>query len=164
MVCADHESRIGAHSIFSVVLIPSSVCPRPSATTLSSSRAVHIQRTLSRNVSVFSSSAALFDKLSKEHLSSQENLPQETKDKIIHDNNNPSMLNRLKSYSRVSSTKKNPSTITANENVGFSMPNKINYCSTSRRHISPTMEDEGNKSNSAQETVCIYAIIQESYI
>ncbi|GAY37022.1 hypothetical protein CUMW_026050 [Citrus unshiu] len=85
-LCADHESRIAAHSIFSVVLIPSSVCPHPRATAPFSKKAAdQIQRTLSRNLSVFSSLAALFEKLTKEHFSSEENLPQELKDKPVHD-------------------------------------------------------------------------------
>ncbi|KDO83457.1 hypothetical protein CISIN_1g035569mg [Citrus sinensis] len=119
-VCADHESRIAAHSIFSVVLIPSSVCPHPRATAPFSKKAAdQIQRTLSRNLSVFSSLAALFEKLTKEHFSSEENLPQELKDKPVHDenefaeSNTPSMLIRLKSI--VYSTKKNPSTVSAEE-------------------------------------------------
>ncbi|CAN6975525.1 unnamed protein product, partial [Brassica oleracea var. botrytis] len=59
MVCADHESRMGAHRIFSVVLVPSSVCPD---SVPKSRRPADMQRTLSRTVSVFSSSAALFIK------------------------------------------------------------------------------------------------------
>ncbi|KAL5760443.1 hypothetical protein ACOSP7_018955 [Xanthoceras sorbifolium] len=105
MVCPDHESRIGAHSIFSVVLIPSSVCP---GTTLLG-KAANIQRTLSRTVSVFSSSAALFKKLTNQY-SSEENISQEKTidgDGVDEKINNPSM-NRLKStYSRVYSTRNN---------------------------------------------------------
>lgn len=130
-VCADHESRIAAHSIFSVVLIPSSVCPHPRATAPFSKKAAdQIQRTLSRNLSVFSSLAALFEKLTKEHFSSEENLPQELKDKPVHDenefaeSNTPSMLIRLKSI--VYSTKKNPSTVSAEEAADVSMPSKLN--------------------------------------
>ncbi|KAI9169077.1 hypothetical protein LWI28_006548 [Acer negundo] len=110
MVCPDHESRIGAHSIFSVVLIPSSVCPGACANT-PFGKATDIQRTLSRTVSVFSSSAALFKKLTNQH-SSEENISQERREKTIDGEtedeqiNNPSMMNRLKStYSRVYSTR-----------------------------------------------------------
>ncbi|KAL0709848.1 hypothetical protein Bca4012_016826 [Brassica carinata] len=63
MVCADHESRMGAHRIFSVVLVPSSVCPD---SVPKSRRPADMQWTLSRTVSVFSSSAALFRKLKME--------------------------------------------------------------------------------------------------
>ncbi|XP_020519732.1 uncharacterized protein LOC18428932 isoform X2 [Amborella trichopoda] len=66
MVYPDNETRVGAHRIFSVVLVPSSVCPRPHLIAVNSSKACDIQRTLSRTVSVFSSSAALFEKLKKE--------------------------------------------------------------------------------------------------
>ncbi|XP_057807732.1 protein SEMI-ROLLED LEAF 2-like [Salvia miltiorrhiza] len=58
MVSSDHETRLGAHRIFSVVLVPSSVCPQSHA---------DLERTLSRSASSFSSSAALFEKLRKEN-------------------------------------------------------------------------------------------------
>ncbi|CAN6567287.1 unnamed protein product [Malus baccata var. baccata] len=89
MVCVDHESRLGAHRIFSVVLVPSSVCPQN-----------NIGRTLSRTVSVFSSSAALFEKLTNQS-HAQENIGQEMKGKVVIVEEakvpNESMLNRLKS-------------------------------------------------------------------
>ncbi|KAI5341908.1 Hypothetical predicted protein [Prunus dulcis] len=100
MVCADHETRVGAHRIFSVVLVPSSVCPRPCAATPHTAKKNDIGRTLSRTVSVFSSSAALFEKLN-ERSASQENICQEMKDKAVIEEEakvtNESMLNRLKS-------------------------------------------------------------------
>ncbi|KAJ9158809.1 hypothetical protein P3X46_024355 [Hevea brasiliensis] len=119
MVCEDHETRAGAHRIFSVVLVPSSFCPRPTATSIPN-KATNMQRMLSRNVSVFSSSAALFEKLKKEEHSSQENISEDTKNKIVANEgstlNNPSMLSRLKSsYSRAYSVKRNPPPITADE-------------------------------------------------
>ncbi|KAM1263623.1 hypothetical protein ACFX2G_029222 [Malus domestica] len=100
MVCVDHETRVGAHRIFSVVLVPSSVCPRPCAATPITTEKNNIGRTLSRTVSVFSSSAALFEKLNKgSH--SQQNIGQELKDKVVIQEEakvpNESMLNRLKS-------------------------------------------------------------------
>lgn len=60
MVHPDHETRVGAHRIFSVVLVPSSVCPR---TKTEQSTGYAFRRTLSKTVSVFSSSSALFEKL-----------------------------------------------------------------------------------------------------
>ncbi|CAL9753850.1 unnamed protein product [Musa acuminata subsp. burmannicoides] len=66
MVHPDHETRVGAHRIFSVVLVPSSVCPQPCSVTPESPKNSDLQRTLSRTVSVFSSSAALFEKLRRE--------------------------------------------------------------------------------------------------
>ncbi|KAM1158050.1 hypothetical protein FF1_028587 [Malus domestica] len=100
MVCVDHETRVGAHRIFSVVLVPSSVCPRPCAATPITTEKNNIGRTLSRTVSVFSSSAALFEKLNKgSH--SQQNIGHELKDKVVIQEEakvpNESMLNRLKS-------------------------------------------------------------------
>ncbi|KAE8681830.1 hypothetical protein F3Y22_tig00111303pilonHSYRG00019 [Hibiscus syriacus] len=73
MVHPDHEIRIGAHRIFSVVLVPSSVCPQPSSVTGVTKKGSGIPRTLSRTVSIFSSSAALFKKLKKEKSFSREN-------------------------------------------------------------------------------------------
>lgn len=79
MVHPDHETRVGAHRIFSVVLVPSSVHP----TVSSQSSSVHdMQRTLSRTVSVFSSSAALFEKLRRDKSSLRENTFQENADQI----------------------------------------------------------------------------------
>ncbi|XP_026427027.1 uncharacterized protein LOC113323013 isoform X3 [Papaver somniferum] len=63
MVHVDHQTRVEAHRIFSVVLVPSSICPKPSST--AAPDYFDHRRTLSRIVSVFSSSAALFEKLRK---------------------------------------------------------------------------------------------------
>ncbi|XP_048232034.1 protein SEMI-ROLLED LEAF 2 isoform X3 [Ricinus communis] len=131
MVYEDHETRVGAHRIFSIVLVPSSVCPRPAvAASFISSKATNMQRMLSRTVSVFSSSAALFEKLKKEEHSPQENVL-EDKDKPINFEdsvmNNPSMLNRLKSsYSRAYTVKRHTSPITTEEITRSSLGKKQN--------------------------------------
>ncbi|KAM2497717.1 hypothetical protein PS1_040061 [Malus domestica] len=100
MVCVDHESSVGAHRIFSVALVPSSVCPRPCAAAPITTKKNNIGRTLSRTVSVFSSSAALFEKLTNQS-HAQENIGQEMKGKVVIVEEakvpNESMLNRLKS-------------------------------------------------------------------
>uniref|UniRef100_A0A7N0VBA1 ARM repeat superfamily protein n=1 Tax=Kalanchoe fedtschenkoi TaxID=63787 RepID=A0A7N0VBA1_KALFE len=107
MVCSDYESRLGAHQIFSIVLVPSSVCPQPTSAS-TSTRKADVQRTLSRTVSVFSSSAALFGKLGNDQPPSQGTqfkpaVPKIAVDEYASGTSN-SMLNRLKStYSRVSS-------------------------------------------------------------
>ena len=64
MVHPDHETRVGAHRIFSAVLVPISVFPRSclSLSDDSNPKAQGIPRILSRVVSVFSSSATLFQK------------------------------------------------------------------------------------------------------
>lgn len=64
MVSSDHDIRLGAHRIFSIVLVPSSVCPCPAST---NQNHADLERTLSRSASAFSSSAALFEKLRKEN-------------------------------------------------------------------------------------------------
>uniref|UniRef100_A0A453SPI6 Protein EFR3-like protein n=1 Tax=Aegilops tauschii subsp. strangulata TaxID=200361 RepID=A0A453SPI6_AEGTS len=66
MIHPDHEARVAAHRIFAIVLVPSSVSPILQASATSQARAHDMQRTLSRAVSVFSSSAAIFDKLKKD--------------------------------------------------------------------------------------------------
>ncbi|KAF2598066.1 hypothetical protein F2Q68_00007621 [Brassica cretica] len=132
MVCADHESRMGAHRIFSVVLVPSSVCPN---SVPKSRRPADMQRTLSRTVSVFSSSAALFRKLKMEADNSVDGAAKiervstlsrsqsrfasrgESVDEEEPKNNTSSVLSRLKSsYSRSQSVKRNPSSMVSDQN------------------------------------------------
>ncbi|WMV10800.1 hypothetical protein MTR67_004185 [Solanum verrucosum] len=120
MVSPDHETRLVAHRVFSVVLVPSSVCPRPKSVHPRSTKATGIQRTLSRTVSVFSSSAALFDKLKKEQTPAQDNMA--GKEKTFNAKSlvkNQSMLKRLtSSYSRAYTVKRNslPGTDEGKEN------------------------------------------------
>ncbi|KAK4272528.1 hypothetical protein QN277_021072 [Acacia crassicarpa] len=122
MVHPDQETRVGAHRIFSVVLVPTSVFPRPCSAVSYSRKALVVPQTISRTVSVFSSSAALFEKLRQDKCSSRENLCLNDKDIIAEeeqtDNKNSWMLGRLKStYSRVySSARDENSGNTANIN------------------------------------------------
>ncbi|XP_073288526.1 protein SEMI-ROLLED LEAF 2-like isoform X2 [Primulina huaijiensis] len=100
MVSQDHEIRLGAHRVFTVVLVPSSVCPFTASKC--SVKPIDLQRTLSRSVSTFSSSAALFGKMRKEQTDGiLLSTDQKTK--------NQSMLARLtSSYSRNISVKRQP--------------------------------------------------------
>ncbi|XP_072952625.1 protein SEMI-ROLLED LEAF 2-like [Typha angustifolia] len=82
MVHPDHETRVTAHRVFSIVLVPSSVCPYSFSVSLEQPGMHDLQRTLSRTVSVFSSSAALFEKLRKEKFSLRESAYQESQSKI----------------------------------------------------------------------------------
>lgn len=114
MVHKDSETRIGAHRIFSVVLVPSSVCPRANADMAVDPN--NIQRSLSRNVSAFSSSAALIQKMKKD---------KSTIGKVkVHNGveqktNNGGMLNKIKSsYSRTYSMKIPVSQVGKTDNVG----------------------------------------------
>ncbi|BAT00546.1 Os07g0205900, partial [Oryza sativa Japonica Group] len=66
MIHPDHEARVAAHRIFAIVLVPSSVAPSIQASVSGQAKKHDMQRTLSRAVSVFSSSAAIFDKLKKD--------------------------------------------------------------------------------------------------
>lgn len=71
MVYPDCETHLGAHRMFSVVLVPSSVSPCSFSGTSQTSK-IDLQRTLSRTASVFSSSAALFGKLKRDVFSFRE--------------------------------------------------------------------------------------------
>ncbi|URE13514.1 Cyclin-related protein [Musa troglodytarum] len=82
MVHPDHETRVGAHRVFSVVLVPSSVCPQPCSVTPELLKNFDLQRTLSRTVSAFSSSAALFEKLRWEKCSSTEKTYQQNMNRV----------------------------------------------------------------------------------
>ncbi|OIW11456.1 hypothetical protein TanjilG_26822 [Lupinus angustifolius] len=122
MVHPDYETRAVAHRIFSVVLVPTSFFPRPYAKTLG------LPRTLSRAVSVFSSSAALFEKLRLEKRSSSEKLHQYNKEntsgEIEPANSKGGILNKLKStYSRVGSVN-NPPLLTMEDEITANNDNK----------------------------------------
>jgi hypothetical protein len=71
MVYPDCETHLGAHRIFSVVLVPSSVSPCSFSGTPQTSKS-NLHRTLSRQSSVFSSSAAIFGKLKRDVFSFRE--------------------------------------------------------------------------------------------
>ncbi|XP_073306164.1 protein SEMI-ROLLED LEAF 2-like isoform X1 [Primulina huaijiensis] len=106
MVDPDHETRVGAHQIFSVVLVPSSVCPHLESTLSESKKNIEFPRTLSKTVSVFSSSAVLFEKLRNKRSISRENLTEISNENFFgdveHRNNTNGMFNKIKStYSRV---------------------------------------------------------------
>lgn len=121
MVHRDHETRIVAHRIFSVVLVPSSVAPRQTSSLPLSGKAAHIRRSLSRSVSVFSSSTALFEKLRKDRPGSKENIPFEG------GNNNSGVLNRLKSsYSRATSIR-NPVPVPTEDNSLGNLNKEVVY-------------------------------------
>ncbi|KAK1313502.1 hypothetical protein QJS10_CPA06g01533 [Acorus calamus] len=122
MVYPDSETRVGAHRIFSVVLVPSSVCPHPCSVNSDSSKTNDLQRTLSRTVSVFSSSAALFEKLRKERYSFRENARQDGVDNIAANengqtqSNNDVKLYKMQSNGRINSTRGVPRSSTLDRN------------------------------------------------
>ncbi|WJX49656.1 hypothetical protein P8452_36061 [Trifolium repens] len=163
MVHADHETRVGAHRIFSLVLVPSSVCPQPSSSNPPLTKAADIHRMLSRNVSVFSSSAALFEKLDKKQLSSQEDSHSDVKrnDVKINDvkSNDGSILNRLKStYSRTASSRK--SAMAFSESSKGSNPSMINrlksrVTSVRKPQASVTIEENTTNSSDTQQVLPI---------
>ncbi|XP_010653792.1 protein SEMI-ROLLED LEAF 2 isoform X3 [Vitis vinifera] len=125
MVHPDHETRVGAHRIFSVVLVPFSVCPRPCPITPELKKASDLPRMLSRTVSVFSSSAALFEKLRKEKSFSKENICQENKEDELK-NNNAGILNRMKSsLSRAYSLKSSAMSLTTDANFTSNSNNEL---------------------------------------
>lgn len=112
MVHPDHETRVVSHHIFSSILVPTSVFPHPSLSA-SDPKASNVPRTLSRAVSVFSSSAVLFEKLRLEKRSSSEKLIQHNKGNISGEiepvSSNVGIVNRLKStYGRLPSVNNPP--------------------------------------------------------
>ncbi|XP_027351088.1 uncharacterized protein LOC113862158 [Abrus precatorius] len=112
MAHPDHETRVVAHRIFSVIAVPTSIFPCLSMSA-SNRKASNVPRSLSRAVSVFSSSASLFEKLRLEKRSSSEKFSQCNQENIAGEiepaNSNDGIQNKLKStYSRVSSLN-NPS-------------------------------------------------------
>ncbi|CAJ1934197.1 unnamed protein product [Sphenostylis stenocarpa] len=161
MVHADHETRVGAHRVFSVVLVPSSVCPQPSSE-LATAKSADIQRMLSRNVSVFSSSAALFEKLERKQNSLSEDGQTDAK---VNDN---SILNRLKtSYSRNASTRKSALASTeymdnrnSKVNNNSSMMNRLKSSysrATSMRkpQVTTTVEENATETSTKQQVLPI---------
>eukprot|EP00252_Welwitschia_mirabilis_P005917 TRINITY_DN16504_c0_g1_i2.p1 TRINITY_DN16504_c0_g1~~TRINITY_DN16504_c0_g1_i2.p1 ORF type:complete len:988 (-),score=224.29 TRINITY_DN16504_c0_g1_i2:531-3071(-) len=72
MVHQDLETRILAHRVLFVVLVPSSVTVQSKPQITESPLTSSIRRTLSRNASVFSSASALFDKLRSERFPFQD--------------------------------------------------------------------------------------------
>ncbi|XP_062229738.1 protein SEMI-ROLLED LEAF 2-like isoform X2 [Phragmites australis] len=107
MIHPDHEARVAAHRIFAIVLVPSSVSPLIQASPSGHPKKHDMQRTLSRAVSVFSSSAAIFDKLRKDKYS--DNSQGESKDNSLHsideETRNPKRQNLPVSQSRRRSMK-----------------------------------------------------------
>ncbi|KAK9671045.1 hypothetical protein RND81_12G003000 [Saponaria officinalis] len=158
MVHKDHETRVGAHRIFSVVLVPSSVAPRQISTVPVSGKAAHVPRSLSRTVSVFSSSAALFEKLRKERSGSKENVLSEV-------SNDSGVLNRLKSsYSRAYSIK-TPLTQPTGENSINTLNKEVEGCSLrlSSRQITLLLSSIWAQSISPENTPENYEAIAHTY-
>jgi hypothetical protein len=110
MVYPDCETHLGAHRIFSVVLVPSSVSPCSFSGTPQTSKN-NLYRTLSRQSSVFSSSAAIFGKLKRDVFSFREsprrdstNLMPISEDSDQGTENEPKMF-KSQTLQRMTSTK-----------------------------------------------------------
>ncbi|KAL4327643.1 hypothetical protein HN51_034896 [Arachis hypogaea] len=143
MVHLDQETRVGAHRIFSVVLVPSSVCPQPQ-------HSADIQRVLSRNTSVFSSSAALFEKLERKPATIQE---ESHSDGNTGDN---SIFNRLKStYSRTASRRSSSIESLERKNSKGSS-SIINRLKSSRSgSVRRTQPEENNTTDSSNKQLAL---------
>ncbi|PPD81423.1 hypothetical protein GOBAR_DD21657 [Gossypium barbadense] len=170
MVHPDHEVRVGAHRIFSVVLVPSSVCPHPSSTRGVKLKASSIPRTLSRTVSVFSSSAALFEKLRREKSFSRENASLENKENIASEEqleiSQNEILIRLKSsYSKAYSSRSPPVSSEADENPlsNSNTEYEANSLRLSSTQISLLLSSIWAQSVSPQNTPQNYEAIAHTY-
>ncbi|XP_048225629.1 protein SEMI-ROLLED LEAF 2 [Ricinus communis] len=117
MVHPDLEIRLGAHRIFSVVLVPSSISPRPSSTSFEAKKGLDL-RTLSRTVSVFSSSAALFENLRKEKPSIMEDACQDKKENVVNEGEQirNGMVDNLKFSNSQAYSKNSSAPLATNEN------------------------------------------------
>ncbi|KAI4330508.1 hypothetical protein MLD38_028794 [Melastoma candidum] len=170
MVHPDHETRIAAHRIFSVVLVPSSVCPYPSSVAPDSKKRSDLSRTLSRTVSVFSSSAALFEKLKNDKRFLKDGSKQADKDKVVKEGdntaNNNGILQRLKSsYSRAYSIR-NPSVPSSTEeNVVRQSGKEVEpvYLRLSSRQITLLLSSIWAQSVSPENTPENYEAIAHTY-
>ncbi|KAJ6300460.1 hypothetical protein OIU76_021285 [Salix suchowensis] len=163
MVHPDHETRVGAHRIFSVVLVPSSVSPCPSST----NNGADLSRTLSRTVSVFSSSAALFDKLRGDKTPTRENACQDSKNNA-HEGEQISngMLARLKSStSRVYSMRNSlvPSTSDENPVNNLNKETEAGSLRLSSRQIALLLSSIWTQSISPANTPQNYEAIAHTY-
>ncbi|KAL6911589.1 hypothetical protein ACP4OV_000394 [Aristida adscensionis] len=128
MVYPDCETHLGAHRIFSVVLVPSSVSPFTSSGTSHTSK-IDLRRTLSRSTSVFSSSAALFGKLKRDMFSFRES-PRFDSTKLMpidenanHISENDAKLFKSQTIQRMASAKDTSLPSSADSNIS-SGPNK----------------------------------------
>ena len=72
MLHPDVQTRITAHQIFAVILVPTSISPRSECQSFQSVSQYDSKRALSKPTSAFSSAAALFEKLGKEKVGLQE--------------------------------------------------------------------------------------------
>uniref|UniRef100_A0A6N2N8B8 Uncharacterized protein n=1 Tax=Salix viminalis TaxID=40686 RepID=A0A6N2N8B8_SALVM len=163
MLHPDHETRVGAHRIFSVVLVPSSVSPCPSST----NNSADLSRTLSRTVSVFSSSAALFDKLRRDKTPTRENACQDSKNNA-HEGEQISngMLARLKSStSRVYSMRNSlvPSTSDENPVNNLNKETEAGSLRLSSRQIALLLSSIWTQSISPANTPQNYEAIAHTY-
>ncbi|XP_071715628.1 protein SEMI-ROLLED LEAF 2-like isoform X2 [Rutidosis leptorrhynchoides] len=148
MVHQDHETRIVAHRIFSVVLVPSSVCPQPSSDISIDPK--NVPRSLSRNVSAFSSSAALLQKMKK-------NKSNFGKEKVNNEGEKKTVINRIKStYSRTYSIKIPVSQAGTNENETVTLR-------LSSRQISLLLSSIWAQSISPDNTPESYVAIAHTY-
>lgn len=163
MVHPDHETRIGAHRIFSVVLVPSSVCPQPSSVSPEPKKASDLSRTLSRTVSVFSSSAALFEKLRKEKSSSRELTSQESKENVVSEGGVLSILRST--YSRAQSIRSAPVSVTtdANSVSNLSKEPEASSLRLSKRQITLLLSSVWAQSISPANTPENYEAIAHTY-
>ncbi|KAG7958714.1 hypothetical protein I3843_10G031900 [Carya illinoinensis] len=168
MVHPDYETRIGAHRTFSIVLVPSSVFPRPSSSISESKTASDLPRTLSRTVSVFSSSAALFEKLRKEKFSLTEIVCEDSKDNRVSEEQpiNNGVENMLKpSYSRVCSMRSPsvPMTADGNNVKSLNRETESNSLRLSSHQITLLLSSIWAQSISPENTPDNYEAIAHTY-
>ena len=160
MVHPDHETRVVAHRIFSVILVPIASDPK----------ALGVPRTLSRAVSFFSSSASLFEKLRLEKRSSSVRLSQYNREnsagEIEPANSNVGIINRLKSsHSRVSSVNNPPVPNKLDESTGNSNNQNLEAATLrlSRHQMNQLVSSIWQQSISRENMPANYEAIARTY-
>ena len=161
MIHPDHEARIAAHRIFAIVLVPSSVSPSIQASPSGQAKKHDMQRTLSRAVSVFSSSAAIFEKMKKDKHS--DSSLGESKDSSLHNigegtgqhktQNLPASQSRRRSMKMPNfSMKRGPSMAIRAPSISIRAPS-ISLRGPSMSSRASSMSVKEDQSSSSEETV-----------
>ncbi|GAV57300.1 hypothetical protein CFOL_v3_00838 [Cephalotus follicularis] len=163
MVHPDHETRVGAHRIFSVVLVPSSVCPQPSSVSHESKKASDFSRTLSRTVSVFSSSAALFEKLRKEKTSSKEPNGQEDNENVVSEGGTLGIMKSTYEQTHSIGSAPIPVTMDGNSVSNLSKEPEASSLRLSKRQITLLLSSIWAQSISPANTPENYEAISHTY-
>ncbi|KAK4285490.1 hypothetical protein QN277_002181 [Acacia crassicarpa] len=140
--------------------VPSSVCPQPSSQVPSSAKAANVPRTLSRNVSVFSSSASLFQKMHRKKPVFPEDSHNRTAVDEAAKTNDNSIMNRLKLPVSRTQSKRRPGSESIDKDK-ISNPSMTNRLKSTYGQVSSvkkpqlTASSEENATNSSDKQMAL---------